>query len=150
MLMRMRNMRGDTIVEVMIVLAILGAAIGTSYAIATRSLNGARQAEEHSEALGLVQGQIESLRAVAPLAKTNSGSATRDIFAQTSTFCIVDANSSDPIVASSNPSCTKGFYKLSVSYDSARNVFTVSAAWDSIGTSTKDNVSMVYRVHKEV
>jgi prepilin-type N-terminal cleavage/methylation domain-containing protein len=55
------NNRGDTIVEVMVVLAILGLALGISYATANRSLLNARQAEENAQATHYVQSQIEIL-----------------------------------------------------------------------------------------
>jgi prepilin-type N-terminal cleavage/methylation domain-containing protein len=54
--------RGDTIVEVMIVLAVLGLAISLSYATANRSLLNTRQAQENSEATELLQNQLEALR----------------------------------------------------------------------------------------
>ena len=54
--------RGDTIVEVMIVLAMLGLALSISYATANRSLMNTRQAQENAEATELLRGQLEALR----------------------------------------------------------------------------------------
>ncbi len=67
MLRRVRSLtqRGDTIVEVMVVLAVLGLAMGISYATANRSLKNTRQAQENSEATALVKAQIEQLRSLA-------------------------------------------------------------------------------------
>jgi prepilin-type N-terminal cleavage/methylation domain-containing protein len=59
----LKRQRGDTIVEVMIVLAVLGLAFAISYATANRGVLQARNAEEHSEALGILDGQVEELRA---------------------------------------------------------------------------------------
>ncbi len=56
------NFRGDTIIEVLIVLAVLGFAFAISAATATRGLNRARNAEEHAQALGILNSQIELLR----------------------------------------------------------------------------------------
>lgn len=56
------NNSGDTIVEVLIVLAILGIAIAISFATANGGVQQARNAEEHSEALGIISSQIEELR----------------------------------------------------------------------------------------
>jgi prepilin-type N-terminal cleavage/methylation domain-containing protein len=53
--------RGDTIIEVMIVLAVLGLAIGIAYATANRSLLNARQAQENSQATAAAQAQVELL-----------------------------------------------------------------------------------------
>jgi prepilin-type N-terminal cleavage/methylation domain-containing protein len=54
--------RGDTIVEVMIVLAVLGLALSISYATANRGLQQSRNAQEHSQALGIIDSQVELLR----------------------------------------------------------------------------------------
>lgn len=62
-LFNLSDSRGDTIVEVMIVLAVLGLAFAISYATANRGVLQARNAEEHSEALGILDGQVEELRA---------------------------------------------------------------------------------------
>ena len=120
--------RGDTIVEVLVVLAVLGLAIGTSFAIANHSLKDARDAQEHSEAVELVQQQIEDLRLV------SSNSA---IYTQPGNFCIT--NPSTPTFAVPNPSLGTGdpciensLYHISISYtpppspNSPATFFTVS------------------------
>lgn len=56
------NNSGDTIVEVMIVLAVLGLALSIAYATANRGLQQARNAQEHSQALGIINSQVELLR----------------------------------------------------------------------------------------
>jgi type II secretory pathway pseudopilin PulG len=67
--------KGDTIVEVLIVLAILSFAITISYSSATRSLEDARQSEENSYATELAQSQIEAIRsAVNSSDNTSTGS----------------------------------------------------------------------------
>ena len=55
------NNKGDTIVEVLIALAVLMVIIAGGYSIATRSLNGARIAQERSEATMIAQGQLEAI-----------------------------------------------------------------------------------------
>src|ERR1035437_6822003 len=54
--------RGDTIIEVMIVLAVLSFAIIIGYSSANRSLADARQSEQNSYAAELAQSQIEQIR----------------------------------------------------------------------------------------
>lgn len=58
------NSTGDTIVEVLIVLAVLGLAMSIAYATANHGLQQSRNAQEHSEALGILNSQIEILRTV--------------------------------------------------------------------------------------
>jgi type II secretory pathway pseudopilin PulG len=54
--------RGDTIVEVLVVLAVIGFALSISYSSATRSLTDAQQSEENSYAAELAQTQVEQIR----------------------------------------------------------------------------------------
>lgn len=60
MRLKLKN-NGDTIVEVLIAVAVLMVVITGGYSIATRSLNGARIAQERSEATMLAQGQLEAI-----------------------------------------------------------------------------------------
>ena len=56
------NNKGDTIIEVMLSLAVLGALITSAYTIASRSLNGIRISQERSEATKIAEGQLEVIR----------------------------------------------------------------------------------------
>jgi type II secretory pathway pseudopilin PulG len=75
---------GDTIVEVLVAMAVLSLVLGGAYVTARHSLIATRQAQERSEALALVQGQIETLRglaAEATLPPTN-------LFNESHDFCL--------------------------------------------------------------
>lgn len=152
---RPKNSRGDTIIEVMIVLAVLGFAISIAYATANRSLLNARQAQENSEASRYVQSQIEGLISLAPSGTT--------IYSQTSGFCIPDAKSPTIKIAAPLSPCTFGTIPYTVliyncdrsgsSLCSAPNVasnsdsFVVQASWDDVIGQGTDYVTQVYRVH---
>ena len=58
-----RSSRGDTIVEVLISIAVLSLILSASYALANKSSQAVRQAQERSEALKLSESQLESLKA---------------------------------------------------------------------------------------
>lgn len=60
--MRILGIKGDTIIEVLIAIAVLGSIITGSYAIATRSLNGVRISQERGEALKIAESQIEIIK----------------------------------------------------------------------------------------
>ncbi|HEX5447930.1 MAG TPA: hypothetical protein VFW90_01885 [Candidatus Saccharimonadales bacterium] len=87
--------RGDTIVEVLIAIAIASFAIGISYATAHRSLNQAITARERNQALNLIENQIAALKL--RYQKQSSGN-----FAQftlpANHFCL-DDTASDPTAA---------------------------------------------------
>ncbi len=158
MSLRLRKLTagGDTIVEVMIVLAVLGMAIGISYATANRSLLNARQAQENSEATQIAQSQVEALRAFSG----NDPTSPNYIYLN-SLFCI-NTSGVAPVVATgftgSNPTnyaiyplsraCNNGLYHVSINYGGLPNdTFTVQVIWDDVLGQGQDSVTLVYRVH---
>lgn len=56
------NVRGDTIIEVLLAITIAAFAIGSSYAIASKSLQQGITAREHGEALNIAESQIAALK----------------------------------------------------------------------------------------
>lgn len=69
-----RNQRGDTIVEVLIALAIISSVLAGAFFVTNRSAQNVRDTEEHAQALQLLQGQIELVRATA-----TSGASDSDV-----------------------------------------------------------------------
>lgn len=82
---------GDTIVEVMFVLAILSFAITIAYSTATRSLADAQQSQESTYAAEIAQSQVEEIRSM--ISKSTEQSTTGDIIPPT----IVPAPTITPI-----------------------------------------------------
>jgi type II secretory pathway pseudopilin PulG len=82
--------RGDTIIEVMICMAVAGAAISAAYSISSRSLNRVRQSQERTESLKLAEQQLERLKKVA---KDNPGKYT--VAGGTFNFYRITASPSD-------------------------------------------------------
>ena len=60
-----RKISGDTIVEVMIALAIISTVITLSYTTASRALILGRRAQERSEALKLAESTVERIKSYA-------------------------------------------------------------------------------------
>jgi len=56
------NQSGDTIVEVLMAIAILATVIVSGYYLADNSLNTERSSQEHAEATAIAESQVESLR----------------------------------------------------------------------------------------
>jgi type II secretory pathway pseudopilin PulG len=157
-----RNNGGDTIVEVMIVLAVLGLAIGISYATANRSLLNARQAQENSQATELTQSQTENLRFLAPTSAPTSN-PVKNIFAPSQPYCIKDVRSVTPFIT--DPAqCgfgTNNLYTILIySCDnianpsttpckdvSDANTLVVQAKWDDVSGQGTDTVTLVYKDH---
>ncbi|MGH7191992.1 MAG: type II secretion system protein, partial [Candidatus Saccharimonadales bacterium] len=137
--------RGDTIVEVLIVLAVLGLAISISYATANRSLLNARQAQENSVATEVAQSQVEGLASLGCTSgdpacdPTDSSNPSYQLFHQPGAFCL---NSSYAIVASTNAACKiDSLYQIKITYNntaSQPSTFEVLITWPDVigGTDT--------------
>lgn len=153
---------GDTIVEVILVLAVLGLAISIAYSTANRSLQATRQAEENSQATALVQAQIETLRSNAALASMDINYIYRDPVT-TGGFCfdssstIVGLVTLTPTTTSDytryDPRCLYNnlfhiaiFYEKTDSLGNINDTFTVRATWDDV-MAGQDTVTLTYRLH---
>jgi type II secretory pathway pseudopilin PulG len=171
MLVKRLRQRGDTIVEVMIVLAVLGSAIGISYTTANRSLLNARQAQENAEAARIAQTQVEAL--YTPSIITDPADSHFIYIPSGRAFCM-DNNDGDPPIKFSAASdgvaqkdinyidfpqpsadpvknCVQGLYHYSIRYDAAQNnKFTVVVVWDDVLGQGKDTVTLTYRIYPPV
>lgn len=140
MLGRLRNAAGDTIIEVMVVLAVLGLALGIAYATANRSLLAARQSQENSQATEVIQGQAEALRALA----SNASSSTSYIY-RSGSFCI---NATNRVRSGSCRLGEAGRYSVSITWAGATtDTFTIRATWTDVSGHGTDSNTLIYRVH---
>jgi Tfp pilus assembly protein PilV len=80
------NSKGDTIVEVLMSIAIAGAVITGAYAVATRSLQQSITASENTQSLKLAEGQIEALKLRQKIAPKDSTDWTQ--FLTANDFCL--------------------------------------------------------------
>lgn len=161
---------GDTIVEVLIALAIAGFLVGVAFVITSRSTVNEEQAQERSEAVGLLQTQIEALY----MAQRGGGA-----YAITNTdFCMspgasgnysfnTNFSSNPPTSASSEsnfneypsacdfsaggaPNATLQpvfhiFITYSVPSGSAVGVYTLNCRWAAASGNGIDNMIMYYQ-----
>lgn len=148
---RIRDNKGDTLVEVLISLAIISTVLGGAFTVTRTSRLGVRDSQEHSEALQILQGQVDNVR-------EKSTDSTSAIYG-TNPFCIdtggnVDAFSFTtlPDLSSDDfsayPSQCQNFnslYNIAAYYDSSQNIFHFSARWDST-RGNRDQVNLVYRI----
>ncbi len=141
--------RGDTIVEVMLVLAVLGLALTISYSTATRSLQNTRQAQETAEATALAQSQIEALRSLA------TPSATSNIYQPGSPFCVNTGVTPFVKVAPPGPACSANpLFTVSIVYSQLSTIpiggkFTVTITWPDVSGQGNDTVTQVYRQYQQ-
>ncbi len=155
------NMRGDTIIEVMIVLAVLGLAISISYSTANRSLLNTRQAQENSEATKVLQSQIEGIRILGANGPTDPADPLLNPYTHGVPFCI--KGGATPVLAEvSDPFCNdnSGNYDLRIYYCpgssdiqcagsqlQAQGTFLITAKWDNVRGVGTDSINYVYRYY---
>jgi type II secretory pathway pseudopilin PulG len=158
-MMRKLGYRGDTIVEVMIVLAVLGLAISISYATANKSLQAVRSAQESAKAHQLLQSQTELLRALSVTGNTNPA---KNVFIP-GPFCVDvrDPINVPPTVKlititnntkdASDPCYYDELYSINVTYvDTVNNpsTFYLKAVWPDVNGKDTDGASLTYRFYK--
>lgn len=153
--------RGDTIVEVLIAIAVLGTVLAGAFAVANRSYAVGISAQERTEAVKIAESQLELLRLASE--QTNS-----PVLADTAgeLFCINPTASSlgrvtfsgpvedtngtvDPITYDS--ACefgTSSRYKVSIEQTGAENeIYSVRVRWESVLGGVIDEVNHVYRTY---
>ncbi len=157
------NQAGDTIVEVVIAVAIISSVLVGAFIVSQKSALAVRDSQEHGEALQVLQGQVELVRAMV-LAEDHS---TNHIFdTSPKYFCVdgadpnglkrVDFQSTVTELPSADsdpydyyaPECKdiQGRYNIAVSYDDLTYTFTFHGRWDRLGGG-KNEVKMAYRVY---
>ncbi len=129
------HQRGDTIVEVLIAIAVVSSVLGGAYATANRNVKNSQQAQEQSRALKVAESQLEQLSKVA------------DPSTLPPSFCINGGTpDSNPDHCKVDDNVGDGRYAVTVTKDPlVSGLFTASVNWDgALGTAS--NVSLVYRV----
>lgn len=165
--MRSRLMRlghhGDTIVEVLIAVAIVSSVLAGAFTVSQRSTLAVRDSQERGEMLQLLQGQVELVRSLA-LAETTP--PTNNIFSTSPTspayFCINPAGTRAdfPAIFSALPNLNsdnfvnydsacqnlKNRYNVAITFDSTSNVFTFTGRWDGVDGRKKQQ-QLSYRIY---
>jgi type II secretory pathway pseudopilin PulG len=162
------NWAGDTIVEVLIVIVVLGTVIASAYSIAVGSLQSVQLAQERAYALKVAEAQVERLKAVA---SGPDGAAT---LSSSSGFCIlvdsataktypalIDSPSPTPDMDSDNyanyHTCSQSpngsacvpdgwCYYFGIKHDLATSNYAISVRWEG-PRGKSQQVQLSYRVY---
>ncbi len=163
-----KQQKGDTIVEVLIALAIIGAVIAGAYATATRSIRLTQQSQERTRATKLAEQQLEAIRSIASSGDANSqiiyGSSdgfcvanpdagSSDTVAQFDASATIPQNEQDAILTSGDPdgnypaACLyDDFYHVHVAKSDTVDRFTVTVRWERLGGGI-DQIRVVYGIN---
>jgi len=152
--------RGDTIVEVLISIAVVSLVLGGAYVMTSRSLNATRSALERATGLKLAESQLERIKGLAASSPTSlfGGSAP-------ATFCI-SAATNQPVATSTlnaagqptgtfatacavdragNPTSIEPIYRISVTRTGYN--FVLTEAWSNVTGKGADQLVLRYRVY---
>lgn len=114
------NNRGDTIVEVLIAVAVVSLVVATAYAVVNKSVTAIQSAQEQSYAQKLVEQQVELLRTASSAPSTLGGCYT-----QTAAYSLVPAD-----CTISNGGAT---YTISITKPAGDTAYTIRAVWETPG-----------------
>lgn len=143
------SQKGDTIVEVLIAIAVMTSVLGGAFVMTNRSLQNTRTAQERVNAVKLAESQVELIKNVVA---TNPDA----IFGAgvPAAYCI---NSAGTVLTSTNAACkvdgagnattTQPAFNLSITRSS--NTFTVTNSWVSIRGGGNNSVQMKYRAYED-
>lgn len=159
-----RRENGDTIVEVLIALAIIGLVIAGAYATADSSTRIVRQAQERSDAVKVAESQLETIRSV----NADAGSSSkRDKMFSGTDFCFSEVSndihqyspgyslpahedSDGPEVDGMLEDCKwNNHYYAHITYESTpdRSRFILTVRWARLGGGV-DEVVMPYGIYE--
>lgn len=150
-MMQRQNQRGDTIVEVLIAVAVVSMVVASAYAITNRNLGNTRQSYEHSEASKLAQQQLEQLRVYAveatqsqpPFSYGGQAFCIGDTGALSPTFSRPAQNAPD---SDYNAACRNlGSVGYRVYIVEVNQVFEVYVSWD--GPRGPQQLNMYYKAY---
>ncbi|MDB5166053.1 MAG: hypothetical protein JWM37_125 [Candidatus Saccharibacteria bacterium] len=135
MLKRLSNQRGDTIVEVLIALAVVAVVIVSAFAITNRSNKAIQSAQEADQATKLAQSQVEFLRSSKFTIGTDKCFKSNGQVTSLASECVVDS--------AGNPTTATLSYTVAISQSGS--TYAVNTSWDSATGNGIANVTLYYR-----
>ena len=155
--LKLFSQRGDTIIEVLLAMSVIGLVIGASFGIANRSGQIGQDAQERSEALKLAETQVELFKVAY---KANDKITSRS---ENQPFCLQSGDNSYTIYELDNPVCKdinaagnqEGFYSISIippSNTDASATYEFTVRWLRLGSNNNsdnganyNNLSLYYK-----
>ncbi len=163
------NLNGDTIVEVLVALAVLSLAFAISYSTASRALTLSQNTQEHSTALGILDKQMEMIwYAYQPI---NNGTPIQTNIENSQYFCLNDQvaaaqnkvnvqftsipNSSLnlPLMPNKIPNITKCLFTSGASFNytvidyRSNHTFTASIWWNGLSSLGVQHEQLSYKAY---
>lgn len=131
-LLGVTNNSGDTIVEVLVAIAVVSLVLAGAFTSTRRSANATRSAQEQGEALKIAESQVEQI-------KIGVETGTPPVAAATPPFCI--SGTSTP--AAGTAACKTGLYQITITKP-AVGTYATKITWDRLGGGA-NSVELDYR-----
>jgi len=151
MRLKNRTTRGDTIVEVLLAIAITSVVLAGAYVAVDRSMKASRAAQERGEAVKVAEAQIERLKYL------SYSDPPADIYQDGTIFCITSTLAIQTVAdIEKEVSCTtSGRYVASITRDNSSGTHQIKVLWENI-TGSKisaahpgfDEINMYYRIYQ--
>lgn len=149
------SQRGDTIVEVLFALGILGAVLGSSYVVVNRNVIANRASQERLQAVKVAESQFEKLKIKV---------ASDDTMYDRSDFCLTNANNvalsgaADCRMDAAGDATTDPLqYRVTISRDSylpyggdprAGTRFKINVMWANVRGGGDDKLDYFYEAYR--
>lgn len=143
---------GDTIVEVLLAIAVVSSALGIAYSVMNRNLLIVRGNQERSEASKMALSQIELMKNAAGSSGASMPTTIGGPFCMGASGPVVNgwtggagsADVEDDNFSGYPGECQSGFYRMMLRYNSD-GAYTVSVRWDSL-QGGRSEIVMAYRL----
>ncbi len=151
LLTRKLTQTGDTIVEVLIAIVIISSVLVGAYTLTNKSTASTEDAQERSQAVQLVEGQLENLRNRVDSPTNNSMTGVACFGADGSTqpgsgvTCTNTPNGAGTQPAYIQVIVPPGGSAPAACSQASTSAYTVCTYWDSILDTGQNNVTMYYR-----
>jgi type II secretory pathway pseudopilin PulG len=141
--------RGDTIIEVLFALAVLGAVLSSSYVVVSRNITANRISQERLEAVKIAESQMEKLQI---RATSDPGVFTSNNFCMTNIGVIGNSNQCQ-VNAAGDPTSEYPRYIIDITKDDDLSDpsgvrFKISLSWENARGTATDTIDYFYEVYR--
>jgi prepilin-type N-terminal cleavage/methylation domain-containing protein len=141
--------RGDTIVEVLIVIAVISLVLGGAYVTTNKSLLATRSAQERGNALKLAETQIEQIKgltATNPTVLYGPSAPSPFCISKATNLPVSASNAACMVGLSGDPTTSVPLFRLSVTRNN--NDFVLTETWTDVSGRVTDSLQLRYRVYE--
>jgi type II secretory pathway pseudopilin PulG len=145
--MRNMNSAGDTIVEVLIAMAVISSVLAITYSTMNRNILISRDNQERTEASKLAQGQIEAVKNLASTDELALNAARANPFCLNGLTPTTNSVFQDDYledITTYPGQCIKGLYHIAIRYNSVSGVYYAHVRWESLSGTRSESV-IAYR-----